>query len=400
MRGRYVHRVWKPRSDALAPRRFRRECDYSPFIPDPLGTAGLSLSSEKAADLADAETAITRLQVPDDRLLDPLTHLLMRSEAIASSRIEDIHVDARDFAHAEARQRIGRRVGTRAREVISNVEAMQLAIGEAASADQLSVQQLLNVHQVLMRDHLSTAGQVRTVQNWIGGDDHNPCGADFVPPPPEDVPALLEDLCAFCNADHVSPLLQAAIAHAQFETIHPFDDGNGRTGRALIHVLLHRRKLTPRFTLPVSVALSHARQAYINGLTAFRNDDLEHWLGILTTAVLSSCALVERYRQSITELQADWQQRLRDHTNPRSDAAAWIILQRLPAYPVLNRADAIDFCERSVPAVDHGLRQLEQAGVLEPIREQSPSRRSWEPSGLIDLIVKLEREADVGLRPG
>lgn len=400
MRGRFVHRVWQPRSDAIAPRRFRRECDYSAFMPDTITDTTFTLPIELAADLADAEAAVQRLQHPDDHLLEPLTHLLMRSESIASSRIEGVQVDARDLARAEARQRTGRRVGARAREVIGNVEAMQLAVGHVAAVEQLSPRELLSIHEVLMREQLPTAGRMRTVQNWIGGNNHNPCGADFVPPPPEQVPALVEDLCAFCNADQTPPLFQVAIAHAQFETIHPFDDGNGRTGRALMYILLRRRGLAPRVTPPISVALAHARGAYINGLIAFRDDDLDQWLEIFALAVLSSVALAERYRTSVAELVAEWRQRLRDHANPRSDAAAWLILDQLPAYPVLNRADAAEFSGRSLPAVDHGLRQLEAAGVLVPIHDQPPSRRSWEPSGLLDLIIRLDSQPTFGRRAG
>ena len=400
MRGELVHRVWQPRSDTLAPRRFRRPCDYDAFIPAAIDDAAFRLPVDLAADLADAEAALQRLQYPADRLLDPLTHLLMRSESIASSRIEGIQLDARALARAEARRRVGRRVGSRAREVIGNVEAMQLAIGRAAAVARLGPRELLDIHDVLMRGHLQTAGQLRTVQNWIGGNDYNPCGADFVPPPPEQVPALIENLCDFCNSDQAPPLFQAAVAHAQFETIHPFDDGNGRTGRALIHILLRRRGLAPRVIPPVSVALSHARDAYIRGLNAYREDDLEDWLGTLAVAVLSSVALAERYRTSVAELAADWRQRLRDHANPRSDAAAWIILDQLPAYPVLNRADAAEFSERSLPAVDHGLRQLEAAGVLVPIHDQPPSRRSWEPSGLLDLIIRLDSQPTFGRLAG
>ncbi len=400
MRGALVHRVWQPRTDTLAPRRFRRPCDYAAFIPDAIGDADFHLPVDLAADLADAESALQRLQYPADRLLDPLTHLLIRSESIASSRIEGIQLDARALARAEARRRVGRRVGSRAREVIGNVEAMQLAIGRAAAVEHLGPRELLEIHEVLMRGHLPTAGQLRTVQNWIGGNDYNPCGADFVPPPPEQVPALIENLCEFCNSEQTPPLFQAAVAHAQFETIHPFDDGNGRTGRALIHILLRRRGLAPRVTPPVSVALSHARDAYIRGLNAYREDDLDEWLGTLAVAVLSSVALAERYRTSVAELAAEWRQRLRDHANPRADAAAWLILDQLPAYPVLNRADAAEFSGRSLPAVDLGLRQLEDAGVLVPIRDQPPSRRSWEPSGLLDLIIRLDAQATFGRRVG
>ncbi len=400
MRGTLVHRSWQPRTDTLAPRRFRRPCDYAAFIPDAIGVADFHLPMDLATDLADAESALQRLQYPADRLLDPLTHLLMRSESIASSRIEGIQLDARALARAEARQRVGRRVGSRAREVIGNVEAMQLAIGRTATVERLDPRELLEIHEVLMRGHLRTAGQLRTVQNWIGGNDYNPCGADYVPPPPEQVPALIENLCEFCNSVQMPPLFQAAVAHAQFEMIHPFDDGNGRTGRALIHILLRRRGLAPHVTPPVSVALSHARDAYIRGLEAYRDGDLDEWLGTMAVAVLSSVALAERYRASVAELTADWRQRLRDHANPRSDAAAWIILDQLPAYSVLNRADAAEFSGRSLPAVDLGLRQLEAAGILIPIHDQPPSRRSWEPSGLLDLIIRLDSQPTFGRHAG
>ncbi len=398
MRGRLVHQVWQSEPSSLAPRRFRRECGYEAFIPDSLDVAQFRLPIDVAADLADAESAIQRLQQHDDRLLDPLAHLLMRTESIASSRIEGIQVDARQLARAEARLRVGRRVGAQAREVIDNIEAMQLAIGDAAKVEQLSTRELLSVHHTLMRRRLQSAGRIRTSQNWISGNDYNPCGADYVPPPAEYVAELMDNLCAFCNSDEVPPLFQAAVAHAQFETIHPFEDGNGRTGRALVHILLRRRGLAPNIAPPISVALSLNRRAYIGGLTAFRADDLDTWLLQFVTAAGRSVQLAEHYRASVTELLTDWRQRLRAGANPRSDAAAWMIIDALPAYPVLNRADATDLTGRSLPAVDHALRQLETAGVLIPVRHDSPSRRSWEPAGLLDLITALESGESIAPR--
>src|SRR5438105_1677041 len=112
--------------------------------------------------------------------------------------------------------------------------------------------------------------RLRSEQNWIGGSDFNPCSAEFVPPPPEEVAALLEDLCAFCNDASLPAVAQAAIAHAQFETIHPFVDGNGRTGRALIHVVLRRRDLVPRILPPISLVLSTWSDDYVHGLTRTR----------------------------------------------------------------------------------------------------------------------------------
>ena len=397
MGGRLIHQVWQPRSDSLAPRRFRRECGYDAFVPDQLVGSEFNLPIDVAAYLSEGEAAIRRLHERNDRLLDPLAHLLMRSESIASSRIEGVQIDARGLARAEARQRVGRRVGTQAREVMDNVEAMQHAITKAASVERLSADDLLGVHDVLMRRRLDSAGRIRSSQNWIGGNDYNPCGADFVPPPVEFVGKLMEDLCTFCDSEEAPPLFQAAVAHAQFETIHPFDDGNGRTGRALVHVVLRRRGLVVQVVPPISVALSNNRNAYINGLIAFRDGDLTGWLELFVTAALRSVQLAERYRASVLELLNDWRQLLRDGANPRSDAAAWVILEAMPGFPVLNRADAAVCSGRSLPAVDHGLRQLEAAGVLVPVREDPPSRRSWEPAGLLDLMMALESDLQLAV---
>ena len=137
------------------------------------------------------------------------------------------------------------------------------------------LEDLLEIHRLIMEHSLrpELGGTIRTAQNWIGGSNYNPLRADFVPPPPENVPSLVDDLIVYMNSDNHSPLVQAGIAHAQFETIHPFADGNGRTGRALIHVVLHRRGLAPNFVPPVSLVLATWVDDYIGGLTAYRHTE-------------------------------------------------------------------------------------------------------------------------------
>lgn len=390
MGGRLVNRTWEPRSEPMGARRFRHPCSYDAFVPDRLGGRQFNLAVDIAADFDDAASALNDLQRKDVSLLRPLTHLLMRTESIASSRIEQIDVDARGLAQAEARQRIGRSVGSQTKDVISNIEAMQFAIDRAVRVPQVGLTELQEVHRRLMRGRLESAGRFRSSQNWIGGNDHNPCGADFVPPPPEHVNGLMEDLLTFCNSDETPALFQAAVAHAQFETIHPFEDGNGRTGRALIHIVMRRRGHAKQIVLPISAAFSRNRRAYVGGLVAFRSDDMEEWLATFADAVLQSLNIALRYVELVTELLNGWRDRLRDRANPRSDATAWQILAELPAFPVLNRADAIALSDRSTRAVDLGLRQLEMAGVLAPLRGGPSDRRTWEPQGLLDLIVDLD----------
>lgn len=160
-----------------------------------------------------------------------------------------------------------------AADVLNNIAAMRWAIDALAEVQELTVDHLLGIHERLLggtrlEEH---AGRPREQQNWIGGSSYNPCCAAFVPPPPERVHDLLEDLCEFCNRDELPAIVHAALAHAQFETIHPFIDGNGRTGRVLIHVILRRRGLAPVVVPSVSLVLATWAQDYIDGLTATRN---------------------------------------------------------------------------------------------------------------------------------
>lgn len=234
------------------------------------------------------------------------------------------------------------------------------------------------------------AGQVRTSQNWIGGNDYNPCGADFVPPPPEDVPDLLDDLCHAINDDRLPPIVQAALVHAQFETIHPFADGNGRTGRALIHMVLKRRRMAPTYVPPISVVLAADRDRYIQGLTRFRGDRVSEWVEPFAAAARSAARLAEAYLAQVRDLTAAWRARLAaGPAAPRSDAAAWAVIDVLPAHPVITGPVAAAATGRSKPQIYAALEQLEAAGVLVPL-SASRRNRCWEAAGLLDLLERLE----------
>ena len=126
---------------------------------------------------------------------------------------------------------------------------MKRAIEFGTTSDPLTPADIEDVHRTLLRftEDADIAGVVREAQNWIGGNDYNPIGATYVPPPHERVRPLLEDLCAFVNRTDLAAIVQAAIAHAQFETIRPFADGDGRVGRALIYMILRRRGETANY---------------------------------------------------------------------------------------------------------------------------------------------------------
>lgn len=392
MRGRLVDLTWQHNPRLNAPARYRRACRYSAFFPDSLDLQALTLEADIAGIAAEAEAAIRELNADAGSALAPLARLLLRTESIASSKVEGMQMDVRDLARAEARMESGGRISTAAAEIFSNIDAMQLAIASSADVPTFTVTEITAIHRQLMAraSNRHLAGRLRTVQNWIGGNDYNPCGADFVPPPPEYVEPLLTDLCTAINDDIVPPLVQAALVHAQFETIHPFDDGNGRTGRALIHVVLARRGVSPSYVPPISVVLANNRDRYILGLTNFRLDSERDWIEHFCGAAMRAGRLAADYLLAVQELISGWRRRLAESAHaPRSDAVAWTIIDLLPAHPIITGPVATAASRRSKPQVYQGLEQLEQTGVLHPL-SKGRRNRSWEADGLLDLIAGLE----------
>lgn len=273
---------------------------------------------------------------------------------------------------------------------------MVLAVDEASAVERFGEDDILAIHRRLLEGapHGSRiAGGFRSTQNWIGGNDYNPCGADFVPPPPEEVPRLLDDLSFIINDDLLPPLVQAALVHAQFETIHPFDDGNGRTGRALVHVVLRRRGVAPQFVPPISVVFASDRGRYISGLTSFREsceDGVLKWIEHFAAATHRAARLATAYVHALRDLQESWRERLRTlGWNPRADAAAWAVINALPAHPMISAPVAEAMTGRDRSRIYEAIGQLTAAGVLLPL---SAGRRNrwWEAAGLLELIEQLE----------
>ena len=392
MRGRLVRHTWTADPAIYAPPRYRRACEYDAYVPDLLATLGGDLPGHVAGVVSDAEHAIAELNAQAGPELMPLARLLLRTESIASSKVEGMQMDARSLARAEANQETGRSVSSGAAEILANVDAMQLAIERAASPEPLEVDDIRDIHRALMERAPGNrlAGQVRDGQNWIGGNDYNPCGADYVPPPPEEVGRLLGDLCDFVSGETLPPIVQAALAHAQFETIHPFADGNGRTGRALIQVVLRRRRLAPAFVPPISVVLAREKPRYISGLTAFRGDAVATWIEQFAAAAAQAALLAGRYAERVVALRASWRARLRSGARPpREDAAVWALIDALPAHPIVTIPVGVAVTGRTRPAVANAIAELEGAGVLRPV-SGSRRNRAWETEELLDLIVDLE----------
>lgn len=392
MPGAWRRLTWLFEPALDAPPKYRRACQYDAFLPAPLSSLQVNLSDELAGLVSDAEQSIQSLNRVHGGVLAPLARLLLRTESIASSKVEGLQMGARELARSEARADSGEKTSASAVELIDNINMMELAVGEAAQLVPFGIDEILAIHARLMSraPNRHVSGRIRTVQNWIGGNDYNPCGADFVPPPPEEVPSLLDDLCAAINNDLLPPLVQAALVHAQFETIHPFHDGNGRTGRALVHVILRRRGLAPHFIPPISVVLAAARSRYIDGLTAFRGDAVTAWVEHFVAAAARAARLASAYVDAVRALQASWREQfVAGGSAPRADAAAWAIVEVLPAHPVITGPVATAATGRVKSAVYAGIDQLVEAGVLVPLGA-SKRNRAWEAVGLLELVEGLE----------
>jgi Fic family protein len=320
---------------------------------------------------------------------------------VASSRIEGLEVGGRRLLKAQVATALGEDpADITATEVLNNIEAMRWAVESLADIEHLTVDHLLGIHEHLLAGTRleQHAGRLREQQNWIGGSSYNPCSAAFVPPPSECVRDLLEDLCTFCNGDDLPAIAQAALAHAQFETIHPFVDGNGRTGRALIHVILRRRGLAPVVVPPVSLVLATWSQDYVNGLTATRYrgdpasqaaiDGLDSWVGLFAAATTRSVADAETYERRVAEVQAAWREAL---GRVRANSAVDLLIDALPGAAVVTVQSAAALIGRSDQAVNEAIRRLVDAGVL---TQTSIGRRNraFEAPDLIDAVNDLERQ--------
>jgi Fic family protein len=314
---------------------------------------------------------------------EPLALLLLRAEGVASSYIEGLRTPFVDVAAAE----VGDTSHPTARWVADNLAAVRQALDGAHR--ELAIEDVHEWHRRLMGPTVrlpeEMVGAFRTAQSWIGGT--SPRDASFVPPPPGRVEHLMADLVAFVNADWVDPVTQAAVAHAQFETIHPYGDGNGRIGRILIGwILAHRTGIA--VPPPVSLFIARDPGGYLAGLTLFRLGELDPWVDWLATELRYSSeaaqGLIERSRQLLVA----WGSRIGDL---RADATARRVLSILIEHPVVSSdlvAARVEVSERAARAA---LTKLADRGILEPYggTPAGPGRprRFWVAPDIITLVT-------------
>jgi Fic family protein len=379
--------------------------EYEAYVPEEIAETDPALPASVSRVMHEADEAVRELNddLPSVTGLEALARQLLRQESVASSRIEGLVMSHRRLARAAIAGDDQHR-DTTAELILANIAAMDYAITVTAALAALTPPAIVDVHRVLMEDtrDAGIAGMARKSQNWIGGNNYNPRGAAFVPPPASEVQRLLADLAEFMNRRDLSPTLQAAIAHAQFETIHPFPDGNGRTGRCLIHVAYRRAALAPRFVPPVSLVLATNGDGYIRGLTAYRTGNTESWYLDFALTVIKACRAAREFAHELDELESSW---LAQAGNPRRDSTAHKLIQALPGQPILRLSHAMILTGAGTSAAHKALNDLHAAGVLKQVTV-GRRNRAWEAVGLLGLVDEFERRlaipdtgADKPVRP-
>lgn len=382
-----VRQHWEADFGAFGGRKAKQGFFYDAYVPDPIAELNFSLSADVAQAVAEAGLLLSGVNREGAALkaLEVLARQLLRAESVASSRIEGLQLSHRRLARAAFAEDES---DLTAQSVLANIRAMEWAVSSAARVRRFGVPAILKVHRALFSTFRDPhAGRVRTEQNWVGGGASNPRNAEFVPPPPGLVLDLLEDLAAFLERDDLPPVMQAAIAHAQFETIHPFADGNGRVGRCLIHVVLTRRGVTPRVVPPVSLVLAADSRSYVGGLTDFRAGRVNEWIGLFAAAARTAAVEAARFSAQLASQERKW----RAAAGPlRQDSAASALISLLPGAPIIDVQTAQDLVGCSNQAARLALMQLEQAGIVSQLTV-GRRNRAWEAGDVFELLNSFER---------
>jgi cell filamentation protein, protein adenylyltransferase len=359
-------------SAARAGRYVKQLSGYRAFIPAPLPPhPPLRLKGELYGLLSQADRALGRLDGSIHTLPNPdlFVFMYVRKEAVLSSQIEGTQSSLNDLLAAEASilsPNQPKDVG----EVVNYVRAMNHGLARLAELP-LSIRLIKEIHAELLRDvrgsHL-TPGELRRSQNWIGPGGCSLAEASFFPPPPDEVPIALGDLEKFLHApSHLPALVQIGLAHAQFETIHPFLDGNGRIGRLLISFLLCQRQILLKPVLYLSHFFKRHRAAYYERLQSVRDTgDWEAWLAFFLRGVAEVSAEATETSRRILALREDHRALVTAHLG-RAAANAHRVLEHLFQKPILSVADVRNLTGTTYPAANNLVSRLAQRGIIQEI---------------------------------
>ncbi len=340
------------------------------FVPHALPPAGppVLIEGELADRVRAAEQALVRLELAGEMVpsLDWFIYAFVRKEAVLSSQIEGTQATLMDLLNYEAVSDAPP-PNADVEEVCNYLDALTFAREQlkGPSGLPLSMRLLNETHRLLLRGvrgENKQPGEVRRSQNWIGGS--RPGNAAYVPPPPNALPEVLSAFERYIHADdELPPVVRAGLLHVQFETIHPYLDGNGRIGRLLVTLLLEHWRLLTRPLLYLSLFFKRHRQEYYRRLNAVRVDgDWEAWLDFFLDGVATIAdEAVATSRDLFTLVTAD-RQRVIHHTGVNLLAVQ--LFERLPSRPIVTAPWVVEALSTTKPTAGRAIEALEAAGVL------------------------------------
>jgi Fic family protein len=385
--GRYIEQTW-PGNPAGQTRAERRPGRFEAYVPNPLAEYEPELTGALSSLLSDGDGSVrelNQLEAGRAHQIEALARQLLRQESLASSRIEGLQVSHKRISEADYDPRGS--TDKRAVEVLANIEAMEQAIRIGSQGKPIKQKTILDLHRTLMTPTMpQIAGVVRDRQNWVGGRFHTPIGAEFIPPPADEVEPLLGDLAEFMNRNDLPATLQAALAHAQFESIHPFADGNGRVGRCLIHVVFRRRGLAPHHVPPVSLLMAADVDGYVKALTSYREGAEADWNTYFAETTIAASQAAEDFAERLEKLESEW----RTKAKVRSGSTAEKVIDALPAQPVIDVRKAAELAGTSEEAARQALNTLEKRDVIKQVTKRNWGR-VWEAKGLWGALDRYER---------
>ena len=393
---------WPPHS--AEPRRWRQETrggtkddrmlrEITVSMPPMIADLDVLVDADLSAGIEASMLEITRLDMAYGTDLNALSVLLTRTESVASSKIEAVGAGLDDYARALH----GSRANPSASSMVAATRALHRMVTDVTTMGRIELATILRAHHDLMQDDSAEsnyAGRLRDVQNWIGGSDHSPRNALFVPPPPDTVQAYIDDLIRFAERDDLSALVQAAIVHAQFESIHPFTDGNGRIGRALINAVLRRRGATSRVVIPLASALVADRRRYFGDLDSYRAGDFRPLITSFASGARSAAAEARVTADRLRNLPEEWR---RSIGPTRSGSALTKLIEALPAHPILTAEDAIALTRGSRSSTFTAVDRLHEAGILRPLDSRRRDR-VWGAGAVLDELEDLGARIEAASR--
>lgn len=376
----------------------RQPSGYSAFIPKPLPPSPpVRLTDEIQSLLSDADRAIGRLDGSVQVLPNPDLFVLMyvRKEAVLSSQIEGTQSSLQDLLAVEA-DVIGPQAPPKdVAEVVNYVRAMRYGLMRLSDLP-VSVRLIREIHERLLegvRGGQLTPGELRRSQNWIGPGGCSLSEATFVPPPPDEVPRALSDLERFLHEQRGIPALIAiGLAHCQFETIHPFLDGNGRVGRLLIAFLLTERRILHKPVLYLSHYFKKHRQEYYERLQAVRdNGDWEEWLSFFLRGVAEVSRQATETARRILILREEHRGLITSNLG-RGAGNGHKVLESLFDRPIVSVTQVREVTGTTYPAANNLVSRLVELDILREITGNARNRRyRYEP--YIQLITESDPEA-------